>query len=129
MASKAPTVQELPSLPRDDDGPVFREPWEAQAFAMTLTLHEQGHFTWPEWAERLGAEITAAQARGDPDLGDTYYLHWLKALEGLVALKDIVSSDELVRRKAAWDRAAHKTPHGQPIVLPKTAAPDEHRTD
>lgn len=119
MALKAPTVEELPSLPRDDDGPVFREPWEAQAFAMTLTLHEQGHFTWPEWAERLGAEITAAQARGDPDLGDTYYLHWLKALEGIVTLKDIVSSDELVRRKAAWDRAAHTTPHGQPIVLPK----------
>ena len=119
MTSKTPTVEELPSLPRDDDGPVFREPWEAQAFAMTLTLHEQGHFTWPEWAERLGAEITAAQARGDPDLGDTYYLHWLKALEGLVALKDIVSPDELVRRKAAWDRAAHTTPHGQPIVLPK----------
>ena len=121
MASKAPTVEELPSLPRDDDGPVFREPWEAQAFAMTLTLHEQGHFTWPEWAERLGAEITAAQACGDPDLGDTYYLHWLKALEGLVALKNIVSPDELVRRKAAWDSAAHVTPHGQPIVLPKNS--------
>ena len=117
MASKAPTVEELPSLPRDDDGPVFREPWEAQAFAMTLTLHEQGHFTWPEWAERLSAEITAAQAGGDPDLGDTYYLHWLKALEGLMALKEIVSPDELARRKAAWDRAAHATPHGQPIVL------------
>ncbi|MFT5393858.1 MAG: hypothetical protein ACI8PT_004062, partial [Gammaproteobacteria bacterium] len=72
-----------------------------------------------EWAERLGAEIAAAQARGDPDLGDTYYLHWLKALEGIVDLKDIVSSDELVRRKAAWDRAAHTTPHGQPVVLPK----------
>ena len=119
MTSKAPTKEELPSLPRDDDGPVFREPWEAQAFAMTLTLHEQGHFTWPEWAERLNAEITAAQSRGDPDLGDTYYLHWLNALEGLVALKDIVSSDELVTRKAAWDRAAHTTPHGQAIVLPK----------
>ncbi len=119
MASNTPTVEELPSLPRDDDGPVFREPWEAQAFAMTLTLHEQGHITWPEWAERLGAEITAAQARGDPDLGDTYYLHWLKALEGLVALKGIVSPDELIRRKAAWDSAAHATPHGQPIVLPK----------
>ncbi|MFT5446089.1 MAG: nitrile hydratase accessory protein [Gammaproteobacteria bacterium] len=121
MASKAPTAQELPSLPRDDDGPVFREPWEAQAFAMTLTLHEQGHFTWPEWAERLSAEITAAQSRGDADLGDTYYFHWLKALEGLVTLKDIVSSDELLHRKAAWDRAAHTTPHGQPIVLPENS--------
>jgi len=117
MATNTPTIDELPSLPRDEDGPVFREPWEAQAFAITLTLHEQGHFTWPEWAERLAAEITAAQAGGDPDLGDTYYLHWLKALEGIVASKDIVSPDELVDRKAAWDRAAHATPHGEPIVL------------
>ena len=119
MNANTPTVAELPSLPRDEDGPVFREPWEAQAFAMTLTLHEQGHFTWPEWAERLGAEITTAQADGDPDLGDTYYLHWLKALEGLAASKNLVSADDLARRKDAWDRAAHTTPHGQPIVLPK----------
>ena len=116
--ANTPTVAELPSLPRDEDGPVFREPWEAQAFALTLTLQEQGYFTWAEWAERLSAEITAAQAAGDPDRGDTYYRHWLKALEGIVALKDIVSPDELARRKAAWDQAAHDTPHGQPIILP-----------
>ena len=116
-----PTHEELPSLPHDKDGPVFREPWEAQAFAMTLTLHEQGHFTWPEWAECLGAEIAAAQAGGDPDLGDTYYLHWLKALEGLVASKGIVSTEDLARRKEAWDIAAHTTPHGQPITPPEDA--------
>ncbi|MFT6581729.1 MAG: nitrile hydratase accessory protein [Alphaproteobacteria bacterium] len=115
----APTIAELPTLPRDEDGPVFQEPWQAQAFAMTLTLHEKKCFTWPEWAERLGAEISKAQADGDPDLGDTYYLHWLKALEGLVAAKGIVSMDDLARRKEAWDRAAHATPHGQPIILPK----------
>jgi nitrile hydratase accessory protein len=119
MTSNTPTPEELPSLPRNEDGPVFREPWEAQAFAMTLTLHEQGLFTWPEWAECLGAEITAAQADGDPDLGDTYYQHWLKALEGLVASKGVVTTDDLARRKEAWDLAAHTTPHGQPIVLPE----------
>ena len=32
----------VPGVPRDADGPVFREPWEAQAFAMTLALHERG---------------------------------------------------------------------------------------
>lgn len=114
----SPTATELPSLPRDEDGPVFREPWEAQAFAMTLWLHEQGHFTWPEWAERLSAEITAAQDDGDPDRGDTYYLHWLKALEGLVAEKGLLSAADLSDRKAAWSRAAQATPHGQPIELP-----------
>ncbi len=118
---QGPSAQELPSLPRDEDGPVFREPWEAQAFAMTLWLHEQGHFTWPEWAERLGGEILAAHGDGDPDLGDTYYLHWLKALEGLVAEKGLLTGDELVQRKDAWDRAAHSTPHGQPIILPPDA--------
>jgi nitrile hydratase accessory protein len=70
----------LPSLPRDADGPVFREPWEAQAFALVAQLQKQGVFTWDEWAQELGAEIVAAQKSGDPDLGDTYYRHWLSAL-------------------------------------------------
>jgi len=113
-----PTEEQLPSLPRDDDGPVFDEPWQAQAFAMTVWLHQQGHFTWPEWADHLGTEIAAAVDAGDPDLGDTYFLHWLKALETLVAEKGLTTSDALAERKEAWDRAAQATPHGQPIVLP-----------
>jgi nitrile hydratase accessory protein len=109
---------ELPALPRDEAGaPVFREPWEAQAFAMAVRLHEAGHFTWPEWAERLASEIKRAQADGDPDHGDTYYLHWLAALEGLVAEKGLIGSDELYRRKGEWEAAARATPHGQPIEL------------
>ncbi len=113
-----PTEEQLPSMPRDEDGPVFDEPWQAQAFAMTVWLHEQSHFTWPEWADHLGTEIAAAVDAGDPDLGDTYFLHWLKALETLVAEKGLTTSDALAERKEAWDRAAHATPHGQPIVLP-----------
>ncbi len=104
-------------MPRDADGPVFREPWEAQAFAMTLALHERGLFTWLEWAEALAAQIAAAQAAGDPDAGDTYYRHWLGALEGLVARKGASSGDELARYRHAWDHAADRTPHGQPIEL------------
>jgi len=112
-----PTVSQMPSLPRDEEGPVFKEPWEAEAFAMTLNLHAQGHFTWPEWAQRLGAEISAARDAGDADRGDTYYLHWLKALEGLVAEKGLLTTDDLSRRRDAWDKAARATPHGQPIAL------------
>ena len=85
---------------------------------MTVWLHQQGHFTWPEWADHLGTEIAAAVDTGDPDLGDTYFLHWLKALETLVAEKGLTTSDALAERKEAWDRAAQATPHGQPIVLP-----------
>jgi nitrile hydratase accessory protein len=107
-----------PGQPHDDCGePVFAEPWQAQAFAMTLALHQGGLFTWPEWAAALAARIAAAQAEGDPDLGDTYYHHWLAALEQLVAAKGASSRTELERTRLAWDRAADRTPHGQPIVL------------
>ena len=105
-------------IPRGDDGaPVFRAPWEAQAFAMTLALHERGLFTWPEWAEALSAAIRRAQADGDCDDGSTYYLHWLAALEALVGAKGIAGEGVLAARRAAWERAAHATPHGQPILL------------
>jgi len=107
----------VPSIPRDSDGPVFREPWEAQAFAMALALHERGLFTWPEWAATLGEQIKRAQAAGDPDTGETYYHHWLAALERMVAEKGITASDTLARYHDAWDRAADRTPHGLPIEL------------
>lgn len=110
-------TREVPGIPHDADGPVFREPWEAQAFAMTLALHERGVFTWGEWAATLGAEIKRGQASGDPDTGETYYLHWLNALEKLVAEKGVASADTLHRYRDAWDRACDRTPHGKPIEL------------
>lgn len=117
MSASAVDLQVLPLLPRDADGPVFNAPWEAHAFAMTLKLHERGVFTWAEWATALSRAIAAAQAGGDADLGDTYYRHWLDALESLVSSKNISSTHELTRYQAAWDHAADRTPHGQPIVL------------
>jgi nitrile hydratase accessory protein len=106
-----------PLQPDDGDLPVFSEPWQAHAFAMVLTLHERGLFTWREWADALAAQIAAAQAAGDADRGDTYYLHWLAALETLVATKGAGSAEELLRTARAWDHAADRTPHGQPIEL------------
>lgn len=97
--------------------PVFREPWEAHAFAMVLTLHERGLFTWPEWADALAGAIAAAQAEGDADLGDTYYRHCLHALEQLVTAKGAGTQAELERYRQAWDRAADRTPHGKAIEL------------
>ena len=107
----------VPGMPQDADGPVFREPWEAQAFAMTLALHERGVFTWKEWADALAIEIKRAQDGGDPDTGETYYLHWLAALEKLVAEKGLATRETLRRYRDAWDRACDATPHGQPIEL------------
>ncbi len=111
-------------IPRGDDGePVFREPWEAQAFAMTLALYERGLFTWTEWAAALSGAIKQAQTTGDCDDGSTYYQHWLSAIEQLVSDKGIASEQALAARRDAWDRAAHATPHGQPILLDN----DPHR--
>jgi nitrile hydratase accessory protein len=107
----------VPSIPRDEDGPVFREPWEAQAFAMALSLHERGLFTWNEWAAALADQIKRAQAEGDPDTGETYYRHWLATLEHLVAAKGVTTSETLHRYRNAWDHAADRTPHGMPIEL------------
>jgi nitrile hydratase accessory protein len=107
----------LPGIPLDCGEPLFREPWEAQAFAMALALHERGVFTWAEWAAALAEEIRRAQAAGDPDLGTTYYRHWLAALEKLVAAKGIASPEALTRYRGAWDHAADRTPHGTPIEL------------
>jgi nitrile hydratase accessory protein len=79
------SLQSLPGIPRDDASPVFNEPWEARAFAMTLALYERGMFTWPQWADALSRQIELARAAGDEDLGDTYYQQWLRALESLVS--------------------------------------------
>jgi nitrile hydratase accessory protein len=114
----AERTPDLSALPRDQAGaPVFHAPWEAQAFAMAVRLHEAGHFTWTEWAQRLAEEIKRAQASGDPDRGDTYYHHWLATLERLVAEKGLVATEELHRRKGEWEAAARATPHGKPIEL------------
>jgi nitrile hydratase accessory protein len=118
-------INELPAISRDQEGPVFNEPWEAQAFALAVRLSEAGCFTWSEWATILSQEIKAAQARGDPDLGQTYYQHWLNALERLCVDKGLVSCGEMRQRMEAWRRAYRHTPHGQPVELTaayKTAA-------
>ena len=117
-------VAAVPSIPRDADGPVFRAPWEAHAFAMALALHDKGVFAWSEWAAALGEEIKKAQAAGDPDTGDTYYRHWLATLERIVAEKGVTTAQALAQHREAWDRAAHRTPHGAPIEL----RPDDFTT-
>jgi nitrile hydratase accessory protein len=116
-AAIAQATSVLPDLPQDGDGPVFREPWEAQAFAMALSLYDRGLFTWKEWAVALADEIRIAQAGGDPDTGTTYYRHWLATLEKMVATKGVTTTATLHRYRDAWDHAADRTPHGKPIEL------------
>ena len=122
--SSPPDLDALPALPRDDEGPIFAEPWQAQAFALSVRLREDGLFTWSEWCAAMNTEIAAAQSQGDPDLGDTYYHHWLRALERLVTEKGLLNGSEIAARHAAWDRAYRATPHGEPVVLAAAARRD-----
>lgn len=110
-------IAAMPGIPRGPEGPLFREPWEAQAFAMAVALQERGLFSWSEWTAVLGEEIKRAQAMGDPDTGETYYRHWLAAIERIVAEKGITDTTALVHYRDAWDHAADRTPHGTPIEL------------
>ena len=115
-----PDLGKLPYLPTDEDGPVFAEPWQAQAFAMAVRLSAEGHFTWDEWADALGAQLRSAAERGEPDDGSQYYEHWLAALEQLVTAKNLTRADALAERKQAWIEAYENTPHGQPVELGAT---------
>ena len=117
MVREIPANSDFPSVPRDADGPVFREPWEAKAFAMAVQLAEEGVFTWAEWTQALSQEIAAARAAGEPDFGDTYYVHWLRALEALVARKRGITGVDIGGRAEEWRTAYVSTPHGQPIEL------------
>ena len=111
------TLPGISGFPRDAEGPVFSAPWQAQAFAMTLALYERGLFSWPEWAQALAVRIHAAPALPGEDAGDAYYRQWLETLEHMVAARGASSPAELQRYRQAWDRAADRTPHGQPIAL------------
>ena len=108
-------IHTLPHLPVDEQGPVFVEPWQAQAFALAVKLSEQQHFTWTEWVTVLAAELKAAADRGEPDDGSHYYHHWLSALERLVITKGLFDSATLRARKEVWAEAYRRTPHGKPV--------------
>jgi nitrile hydratase accessory protein len=116
----------LPRIPVDKEGPVFAEPWEAQAFSLAVKLSEQGHFTWKEWAATLADELKTAADRGEPDDGSCYYHHWLAALERLVIEKGLTDRAGLDVRKEAWIEAYQHTPHGQPVELVAESTSDGH---
>jgi nitrile hydratase accessory protein len=116
----AVTLAALPRLPRDQGGPVFAEPWQAQAFALAVMLSGQGYFTWKEWATELAETLRAAAARGEPDDGSRYYDYWLATLERVVLAKGLTDQAALIDRKDAWTAAYRNTPHGTPVQLPQS---------
>jgi nitrile hydratase accessory protein len=122
VTANSDRLSELPRLPRDEGGPVFAEPWQAQAFALAVRLSEQGFFTWKEWAATLADELKAAADRGEPDDGSRYYEHWLAALERLVTSRQLANSAELLQRKEDWADAYRHTPHGKPVELRRGSA-------
>ena len=123
--SQNENLSALTSPPRDEGGPVFAEPWQAQAFALAVRLSAQGHFTWKEWAAALAEELKTAADRGEPDDGSRYYHHWLAALERLVTAKRLSDPRAMLERKEAWAEAYRRTPHGKPIEL-SASSTDSH---
>ena len=109
---------------RAPDAPLFAAPWQAEAFALVVALHERGVFSWGEWAQALSAEVKRPDAASD---GSDYYARWLAALEALLAAKGIAAPADVDRVAASWERAAHATPHGQPIVLENDPKNPTHR--
>lgn len=85
-----------------DSGPVFLAPWEARAFAMVVSLNQQGHFSWPEWVGFFSVEIANAMAAEKPTHGPAYYLLWLSAAEKLLASKDLLQEEEYARARSAF---------------------------
>jgi nitrile hydratase accessory protein len=123
------TLATLPPLPRDSEGPVFAEPWQAQAFALAVKLSELGHFTWKEWAAALAEELKSAAERGEPDDGSHYYEHWLATLERLVTAKGLSDPAAMFARKEAWADAYRHTPHGKPVELPSARNESRENTE
>lgn len=116
-AEQAKYIGTLQGIPRDKDGPVFAEPWEAQAFAIAVNLSQRGHFSWREWTIVLGEELAAAANRGEFRMGEGYYQCWLRALERMVVSKGLADQAFLDRRKEAWADSYRHTPHGAVVEL------------
>ena len=116
-ADKSIADLKMPVLEKNHEGPVFKEPWQTQVFAMTVTLSEAGLFSWQEWSSELDLNIQSWQKKGVPDDGETYYLHWLETLEKILSRKNLIELADLLQRITEWKEAYLKTPHGHPVQL------------
>ena len=114
---KSITDLKMSVLEKNHEGSIFKEPWQAQAFAIAVTLSEAGLFSWQEWSSELGASIQSRQKKGDPDDGETYYLHWLETLEKMLSRKNLIEHADLLQRIYEWKEAYLKSPHRQPVQL------------
>ena len=118
--SREKLLLETPQLNiSDGESAVFSEPWEAQAFAIVVTLSDSGYFTWEEWSSTLSETISRAEADGGPRDGSDYYFNWVTALEQILERKNLADNLSLASVKAEWEQAYKLTPHGKPVFLNK----------
>lgn len=106
-----------------DEGPAFSEPWQAEAFALTMQLSRMGHFTWADWVSAFSAEIEASPQTADEDINTAYYRQWAQALEKIVAARGLMSNDEVADYQEHWRRSYFHTEHGKPIEFRKGLEP------
>jgi nitrile hydratase accessory protein len=108
------TVVTQPDVAED---PVFAEPWQAQAFAMTMQLSQRGAFTWGDWVEAFSTEIRTHPTQPGEDNTVAYYRQWLAALETILTARGLSTAEEISGTQELWRQAYLNTPHGLPVAL------------
>lgn len=78
------------ALPRKSGELVFHDEWERRAFAMAVSLAEQGRFAWSDFQQALIKAVAEAE-RDDPlNPSRGYFESWLTALEAVLAEKRLL---------------------------------------
>ena len=95
----------------------FDEPWHSEVFAVTVHLSERNLFSWAEWTEALGEQISKVKLRRCIDGSNDYYNLWLQALVELLSTKGITDAEAILDVQNRWADAYRNTPHGKPVKL------------
>jgi nitrile hydratase accessory protein len=117
------------SLPLDIQNrrAAFQKPWHATGFAILLSLHRAGLFSWPEWVDAFSSRDRMSPDRAGECVEDGYYRRVLETVEDLLSGKGMMTAQALAAMDDAWRRAYLGTPHGMPVELSNAVAvKDDH---
>jgi nitrile hydratase accessory protein len=80
----------LAALPRRSGELVFHDHWERRAFALAVSLAEQGVFEWQEFQRQLIGAVAEAERADAQHPNRGYYESWLVSLERLLEQKQLL---------------------------------------
>ncbi len=98
---------------------VFEMPWHAEIFAMTVHLHKEGVFSWPDWTERFSNALAGAGVHHNLNGSNDYYNIWLDTFIQFIAEKGVTNEPAIDFLSEKWRKAYLCTPHGMPVTLTK----------